>query len=262
MPGLVKKKQKRSSGRGFSLPGGKSRPAEVKGTPGEVLALHGVRKSFETQAGEHRALQSVSFTVERGEFVFVTGITGCGKTTLLRTLHGQLQPDEGYITLGGVDISRLDQKSFRRRVGYVSQSFDVLSRMTVAENIAYPLETLRQHHSRIRHRVEELLKVFDLSHARDRLANDSLSGGERQRLAVARAIAHRPDLLLCDEPTGNLDAATTFGVMRTLNRVSMIGTTVVCVTHDPQIVDLMKKRVVTIHEGEVAADQIGGYRLY
>lgn len=234
----------------------------AKGTPAEILSVQGVRKSFETQSGEQRALQSVSFTVARGEFVFITGVTGCGKSTALKLLHGQLYPDAGEIKLGGVDIRLLEQKAFRRRVGYVSQNFDVLERMTVAENIAYPLETLRQHPSRIRHRVEELLQVFDLEHARSRLANDSLSGGERQRLAVARAIAHKPDLLLCDEPTGNLDAATTFGVMRTLNRVSMIGTTVICVTHDPQIVDLMRKRVITIHEGMVASDCIGGYRLY
>jgi cell division transport system ATP-binding protein len=232
------------------------------GTSSEILTMSSVRKSFETEAGEQRALQSVSFTVSRGEFVFITGVTGCGKSTALKLLHGQLRPDSGSITLGGVDVSKLDQKAYRRKVGYVSQNFDVLARMTVAENIAYPLETLRQHPTLIRHRVEELLQVFDLHHARDRLSDDSLSGGERQRLAVARAIAHRPDLLLCDEPTGNLDAATTFGVMRTLNRVSMIGTTVICVTHDPQIVDLMSKRVITINEGVVASDQVGGYRLY
>jgi len=257
MPALTKKnpKPKKPSRR-------RHRRQVAKGTAGEILAVCGVRKSFETPAGEQRALQSVSFTVGPGEFVFITGVTGCGKSTALKLIHGQMTPDSGIITLGGVDTRLLDQKAFRRRVGYVSQNFDVLARMTVAENIAYPLETLREHPTRIGHRVEELLQVFDLEHARDRIANDSLSGGERQRLAVARAIAHRPGLLLCDEPTGNLDAATTFGVMRTLNRVSMIGTTVVCVTHDPQIVDLMRKRVITIHEGVVASDQVGGYRLY
>ena len=253
MASLVRKKTSRRSRR---------KQQTAAGAAGEMIALHEVRKSFLTAGGEQRALQSVSFTVEKGEFVFITGITGCGKTTLLRALHGQLTPDSGSITMGGVNIADIDQKSFRRKVGYVSQNFDVLERMTVAENISYPLETLRQHPRQIHHRVEELLQVFDLEHARDRLSNDSLSGGERQRLAVARAIAHRPDLLLCDEPTGNLDAATTFGVMRTLNRVSMIGTTVICVTHDPQIVDLMRKRVITINDGMAASDQIGGYRLY
>jgi len=227
----------------------------------QIIAVKGVKKTFLAEDGEQRALQRVDFSLAAGEFAFITGTTGSGKSTLLKLLHAQIRPDQGQILLGGLDIFKLDQRAFRRRVGFVSQHFDVLERMTVAENIAYPLETLRHHPSHIRQRVEELLEVFDLAHARSRLADDSLSGGEKQRLAIARAIAHRPELLLCDEPTGNLDAATTFGVMRTLNRVSMIGTTVLCVTHDPQMVDLMQKRVIAIRDGVVASDSIGGYRL-
>lgn len=227
----------------------------------QIITVKNVKKSFLAEDGEQRALQQVDFSLTAGEFAFITGTTGSGKSTLLKLLHAQMRPDRGQILLGGMDIFQLDQKAFRRRVGFVSQHFDVLDKMTVAENIAYPLETLRHHPSHIHQRVEELLEVFDLAHARNRLADDSLSGGERQRLAIARAIAHRPELLLCDEPTGNLDLATTFGVMRTLNRVSMVGTTVLCVTHDPQMVDLMQKRVIAIRDGVVASDSVGGYRI-
>ena len=253
---------KRSSGR-LKPPSVRAVLAATQQTPAyrQLITVTDLKKSFLAEDGEQRALQKVNFSLAAGEFAFITGTTGSGKSTLLKLLHTQMRPDSGQILMGGVDIFDLDQKAFRRRVGFVSQHFDVLEKMTVAENIAYPLETLRHHPSHIHQRVEELLEVFDLAHARTRLADDSLSGGERQRLAIARAIAHRPELLLCDEPTGNLDAATTFGVMRTLNRVSMIGTTVLCVTHDPQMVDLMQKRVIAIKDGIVASDSIGGYRL-
>jgi cell division transport system ATP-binding protein len=222
-----------------------------------LIAVHNLSKSYEAESGGRRALKSVSFSVRAGEFVFITGQTGSGKSTLLKLVHGQIAPDGGDISLGGVDIRRLDQKQFRRKVGFVAQDFEVLDRMTVAENIAYPLQMLWEKPARIEARVSELLEVFDLGHARNRLAGDSLSGGEQQRLAIARAIAHRPDLLLCDEPTGNLDRRTTYAVMAMLNRVSMTGTTVLCVTHEENLVDLMHKRVLLIRDGLLASDTIG-----
>lgn len=183
-------------------------------------------------------------------------------TTALRLLRGQFPPDSGVIKMGGLPIQRLDQRAYRRKLGFVSQGMDTLPRYSVEENIALPLQYLRLDPPYIRTRVNELLEVFGLQHARHRLCDDQeLSGGERQRLAIARAIAHGPDLLLCDEPTGNLDSRTTLGVMRTLNRVSMIGTTVICVTHDPAVVNLMQKRVIVVHDGRVVSDSIGGYRL-
>lgn len=227
----------------------------------QIITVKDLAKTYAAAEGPRRALQSVSFSVRAGEFVFITGSTGGGKTTLLKLIRGALRPDAGEVRLGGIDISRLDQKAFRRKVGFVAQDFEVLDRYTVAENIAYPLQTLKEHPSRIAMRVNELLEVFDLGHARDRLAGASLSGGEQQRLAIARAIAHRPDLLLCDEPTGNLDRLTTYAVMKMLNRVSMQGTTVMCVTHDDTIVSMMQKRVLVIADGVVASDSVGGYRL-
>lgn len=183
-------------------------------------------------------------------------------TTALRIIRNQIQPDSGAVYLGGVPIERIKPRAFKRKVGFVSQTLDTLPLNTVHENIAMPLQYLRWDKPAIDARVEELLELFSLQHARNRLSNDEqLSGGERQRLAIARAIAHQPDILLCDEPTGNLDEQTTFGVLRTLNRISMMGTTVLCVTHDPQVVDLMKKRVIVVRSGQVSSDVVGGYRL-
>jgi ABC-type ATPase involved in cell division len=183
-------------------------------------------------------------------------------TTLLRLIQGKYLPDHGSISIGGLFLKQLDSTAYRRKIGFVSQTVDAIERMTVAENIAYPLQTLRRDPRQIQKRVQELLEVFGLQHAHNRLCDDQqLSGGERQRMAIARAIAHEPDLLLCDEPTGNLDEHTTYGVLKTLNQVAMIGTTVLCVTHDPTIVDLMRKRVIVIRDGQVALDQTGGYQL-
>lgn len=229
--------------------------------PSQIITLNNVGKSYQADDGQQLALRSISFSVQAGEFVFITGPSGAGKSTLLRLLHGQLAPDEGTITLGGIDIRSLDLRQFRRQVGYVAQSFEVLPLNTVAENLAAPLEMWHQEPRLIKRRVDELLDIFDLGHARNRLAADNLSGGEQQRLAIARAIAHRPDLLLCDEPTGNLDIRNGYQVMRMLNRVSMQGTTVICATHDENLVDLMQKRVVVIKDGTIASDSIGGYRL-
>jgi cell division transport system ATP-binding protein len=221
------------------------------------MIVDGVSKRF----GE-RGLKNASFAVAPGEFVFLTGRSGGGKTTLLRLIQGKLLPDSGSISIGGIGLTDLDKTEYRRKVGFVSQTVDAIERMTVAENIAYPLQTLRRSPHEIKARVDELLAVFGLEHARNRLANNqSLSGGEYQRMAIARAIAHGPDLLLCDEPTGQLDEITTYEVLKTLNQVASIGTTVLCATHDPVIVDLMRKRVIVIRDGEVASDTTGGYRL-
>lgn len=227
-----------------------------------LLSLVDVEKRFVQDDGEVRGLHGLSFTVAAGEFAFITGPTGHGKTSALRLIRRQMAVDSGGIFLGGHNIRDFRLSDYKRRIGFVAQGLDTLPLSTVEENIAMPLQYLRWHPQRIRQRVDELLLVFSLQHARKRLGNDEeLSGGERQRLAIARAVAHEPDLLLCDEPTGNLDAETTYGVLRTLNRLSMLGTTVLCVTHDPQVVDLMKKRVIVIRNGQLASDTIGGYRL-
>ncbi len=230
---------------------------------GHLIGLHGVVKSFtDRKSGQERGVKGLSFTVSPGEFVFLTGPTGSGKTTALRLMRGQSKPDSGRITLGGRDIATIDRRALLRSVGLVSQTLDTLPMLTVAENISYPLECLRQDPREIRERTRELVELFGLRHAAHRLCDEQeLSGGERQRLAIARALAPRPDLLLCDEPTGNLDERTTYGVMRTLNRVSMLGTTIICVTHDPQIVNLMRKRVIVIRDGRAVSDSVGGYAL-
>lgn len=224
---------------------------------GHIIVVDQVQKKF----GE-RGLKDVSFCVNPGEFAFVVGPTGSGKTTLLRLLQGKITPDSGQISIGGYGLGELDKTAYRRRVGFVSQTVDAMEKMSVWENIAYPLQALYKERDYINKRVGHLLEVFNLEHAKKRLCNDQeLSGGERQRMAIARAIVHGPDLLLCDEPTGNLDENTTYGVLQTLNQVAMIGTTVLCVTHDPEIVNLMQKRVIVIKDGEIVSDEIGGYKL-
>lgn len=210
--------------------------------------------------GEDRGLFEVSFTVLPGEFVFVVGRTGSGKTTLLRLLHGKLRADSGTVTLGGLPLETLPTREYRQRVGLVAQTLDTLPNKTVAENIELPLQFLQWDRQRRYARVEELLRTFNLSHRADTLCDEgTISGGERQRLAIARAIVHQPDLLLCDEPTGQVDLRTSYGLMRLLNQVSMSGTTVLCVTHDPALVNLMAKRVLGIDRGRLVSDRVGGY---
>lgn len=238
------------------------RAASQRPTARHLLVVDEVVKIFRTKQ-EVRGLHGVSFCVQPGEFVFIVGPTGHGKTTLLRLIRGEMRPDEGEISIGGIDIATIDPRAYKRKVGMVAQTLDTLPLLTVEENIRYPLECLRWHPKDIERRTRELLQVFGLMHAKDRLCDDQeLSGGERQRLSIARAIAHRPDLLLCDEPTGHLDARTTYGVLRTLNRVSMLGTTVLCVTHDPMIVNLMQKRVLLLKDGRIVSDTIGGYPVF
>lgn len=226
-----------------------------------LIVVDDVHLTYEQpDSDDVRGVKGVSFSVCPGEFVFITGQSGHGKTTLLHLLHGQTPPQRGRITLGGVDLRDIDRAQLRRKVALASSSLPAVEHLTVEENLRFPLELLHENPALIDARVDELLGVFGLEHARRRPSDRTLSDGERQRLEIARAIAPKPDLLLCDEPTGKVDPATTYGVARTLNRVAMMGTTVICVTHDPHMVDLMHRRVIRLRDGRVEFDGIGGYQ--
>jgi cell division transport system ATP-binding protein len=219
-----------------------------------------LRRVTKVYPGGHVGLERVSLRVDRGEFVFLVGPTGCGKTTLIKTLLRELQPTEGEVLIAGRDISSLPDKKvpqLRRRIGTVFQDYKLLPSRNVYDNVAYALQVIGASRSEIRRKVPDALRLVGLA---DKVKNfpDQLSGGEQQRLSVARAFVNHPPLLLADEPTGNLDPNTSIGVMQVLYRINRTGTTVVVVTHDRELVDKMRRRVIALEGGRVVRDQAAG----
>ncbi|MDO8598481.1 MAG: cell division ATP-binding protein FtsE [bacterium] len=211
-----------------------------------------------------RALAGVSFHIEPGEFVSIVGQSGTGKTTLVRLLIAEERPSDGIITIGGWNISRIRESeipTLRRQIGIVFQDFKLLSRKTVMENVAFALEVCGAPTARIRETVPNVLRIVGLHEKTDRFPWQ-LSGGEQQRVAIARALVHRPKILVADEPTGNLDSIHTREIADLLERINGFGTTVVLVTHNRDIVNLLRRRVITLEGGQIVSDQVKGkYRL-
>ena len=206
------------------------------------------------------ALEQVSVDVEKGEFVFLVGASGSGKSTALRLILRETRPTEGRVYVAGKEINRLagwKVPRLRRQIGTVFQDFRLLQNKTVAENVAFAMQVTGHSRSEIETRVPETLELVGLEGKGDRMP-DELSGGEQQRVAIARAFVGRPMILIADEPTGNLDPATSVGIMKLLDRINRTGTTVVMATHDASIVDQMRKRVVQLDEGRVVRDQAQG----
>jgi len=219
-----------------------------------------LRRASKVYPGGHVALERVSLRVDRGEFVFLVGPTGCGKSTLIKLLINELDPTEGEVMIAGKDIASLPDRQIpflRRRIGTVFQDFKLLPSRTVYDNVAYALQVIGASRSEIRGKVPDALRLVGLA---DKLSNypDQLSGGEQQRLAIARAFVNHPPLLLADEPTGNLDPATSIGIMQLLYRINRTGTTVFVVTHDRDMVDKMRRRVIALDEGRMVRDQASG----
>jgi len=208
------------------------------------------------------ALRDVSFVIEKGEFVFVVGASGSGKSTMIRLLLKELEPSRGRILVGGRDLARLKRSRvplLRRNVGCVFQDFKLLPNRTASENVAYALKVQGERPEQIRKKVPEALSLVGLAH-KATSQPDELSGGEQQRVSIARAVVNHPPLLICDEPTGNLDPDTSVGIMQLLYRINRAGTTVLMVTHDREMVDKMRKRVIALDEGRLARDERrGGY---
>jgi cell division transport system ATP-binding protein len=224
-----------------------------------IIELRDVTKVY---PGGHMALDRVSLAVDRGEFVFLVGPTGCGKSTLIKTLIRDEAATDGTVRIAGRDIGALPEKKIpqlRRNIGTVFQDFKLLPDRTVYDNVAYALQVIGASRAQIRTQVPETLRLVGLS-TKLHSYPDQLSGGEQQRVSIARAFVNHPPLLLADEPSGNLDPVTSIGVMQLLYRINKTGTTVVVVTHDREMVDNMRRRVIELYEGRVVRDEVsGGY---
>jgi cell division transport system ATP-binding protein len=227
-----------------------------------VIRFENVTKLYAKQ--EKPALDKVSLDIEKGEFVFLVGLSGSGKSTFLRLCLKEDSPTSGTIIVAGKDLNELAAHKvpeLRRQVGTVFQDFRLLPNKTVAENVAFTLHVLGYSQKEIDREVPEVLELVGLEEKADRKPSE-LSGGEQQRVAIARAYVSRPMILIADEPTGNLDPATSVGIMKLLDRINREGTTVVMATHDSGIVDQMRKRVIELDAGHVVRDQVRGVYGY
>jgi cell division transport system ATP-binding protein len=227
-----------------------------------VIRFDNVTKTYPQQ--NRPALNDVSLEVEKGEFVFLVGASGSGKSTFLRLALREEKPSQGRIYVAGKDLAKLSPwkvPGLRRQVGTVFQDFRLLPNKSVFQNVAFALEVIGRPRSQIVKVVPEVLDLVGLADKNNRLPSE-LSGGEQQRVAIARAFVNRPIVLLADEPTGNLDPSTSVGIMRLLDRINRTGTTVVMATHDAQIVDSMRRRVIELEGGKVVRDQSRGVYGY
>ena len=227
-----------------------------------MIRFENVTKTYKSAGAV--AVRDVSIEIEKGEFVFLVGPSGSGKTTLIRLLLREELPDQGRIWVAGRDVGAMNSwrvPYLRRNIGCVFQDFRLLPNKTVFENVAFALEVIGRPRHVISTQVPQVLDLVGLGRKRDRLPSQ-LSGGEQQRVAVARAFVNRPLILLADEPTGNLDPGTSQGIMRLLDRIGRTGTTVVVATHDKNIVDQMRRRVIELDHGSLVRDQERGVYGY
>ena len=218
-----------------------------------IIEVKGVSKFF----GEKTALDNINLSIKKGEFVTILGPSGCGKTTLLRLIAGFQTASEGVIRIAGEEITQTPPH--KRPVNTVFQKYALFPHLNVYDNIAFGLKISGKSDAYIKDKIRYALKLVNLEGYENRLP-DSLSGGQQQRIAIARALVNKPAILLCDEPTGNLDPANSNEIMKILNQVNKQGTTVLVVTHNMEIVQQMKKRTITMSEGKIISDlEKGGY---
>jgi cell division transport system ATP-binding protein len=223
-----------------------------------LIELRAVTKVY--PANPKPALSNISVEIARGEFAFLVGTSGSGKSTFLRLLLREELPTTGSVLIAGRDITRLSSRkvpAMRRQIGCVFQDFRLLPDRSVFANVAFAPESIGRPGSMIRRLVPEVLELVGLAGKEDRMPGE-LSGGEQQRVAIARAFINRPAMLLCDEPTGNLDPSTSVGIMRLLDRINRAGTTVVMATHNADIVNAMRRRVIELDAGLLVRDQQRG----
>lgn len=219
----------------------------------DLIRLRNVNKTYKTGV---TAIYDLNLDIKKGEFVFIIGSTGCGKSTLIKMLYREEKANSGKIIVGGIDVNKLRNSKvykLRRKLGVVFQDYKLLPKLTVYENVAFALEVFGNSKSDIHPKV---LKALDLVGLKSRAKSfpHQLSGGEQQRVAIARAIVNEPKLLICDEPTGNLDEVTSMEIMKVLEEINKLGTTIIMVTHDTSIVNAMKKRVIELDSGRILKD--------
>lgn len=222
-----------------------------------VIKFENVSKKFSPAI---TAVSDINLEIQGGEFVFIVGPSGAGKSTLLRLLAKEYAPTSGKIFIDDIDVSRIKSKDiplYRRKIGFVFQDFKLLDNRTVHENVALALEVRGQDEDDIRKEVERVLKLFEIWDRRN-LFPAQLSGGEAQRTAIARAIVGKPDILIADEPTGDLDPQTSWSVLQLLNEINSWGTTIIMATHNAEIVNTLKRRVVSIKMGKITKDKLEG----
>jgi cell division transport system ATP-binding protein len=222
-----------------------------------VVELRDVSKVY---PGGSVGLEHASLKIGRGEFVFLVGATGCGKSTCIRLLMKELEASSGDVLIAGKKLNEVDRSKvpyLRRNIGTVFQDYKLLPNRTVYDNVAYSLQVIGEQRDEIRRKVPDILRLVGLS---TKLHNfpDELSGGEQQRVSIARAFVNHPPLLLADEPTGNLDPETSIGIMQLIYRINKTGTTVVVATHDKEMVDKMRRRVIELREGRIVRDELSG----
>ena len=219
----------------------------------ELIRINGLEKKYKNGV---TAIYDFDLKVKKGDFIFVIGASGSGKSTLIKMLNREEKPTKGSIVIGGIDVANLKNRKvykLRRKIGIVFQDFKLLPKLTVFENVAFALEMLGLPNDEIRCKTLKAIELVGLKN-KVKCYPDQLSGGEQQRVAIARAIVNGPKLLLCDEPTGNLDPDTSWEIMKVLEAINNLGTTIIMATHDKEMVDRMKKRVLLIEAGRLKQD--------
>lgn len=219
----------------------------------ELIRIKDLEKKYKTGV---TAIYDFDLKVKKGDFVFVIGQSGSGKSTLIKLLYREEKPTNGSINIGGIEVAKLRNRKvykLRRKLGIVFQDYKLLPKLTVYENVAFALEILGLPNEEIRKKTLKALEQVGLKNKSKNYPNE-LSGGEQQRVAIARAIVNEPKLLLCDEPTGNLDPETSWEIMQVLDEINKLGTTIIMATHDKEMVNRMKKRVIVIEAGRLKED--------
>ena len=212
----------------------------------------------------NRALDGVSLHIDDGEFVFLVGASGSGKTTIIKLLDAELEPTSGTIAVNGYQLEKLKRRKvpyMRRTIGVIFQDFRLIENKTVYDNVAFAMRVIGATTKEIKRRVPYVLELVGLENRGRRYPNE-LSGGEQQRVAIARALVNNPAMIIADEPTGNLDPARSYEIMMLLERINALGTTVLVVTHEQELVNRFTKRVICIDEGKIISDGMDGYYIY